>query len=126
MTKVNIYAGFDVSKKNLDLCLLQQDGKQVIKQFGYDDADLLALAGTLPEAAFSGVRRVVGWRLFDAGLDPTDVVVIGSGIAGLALHESRWQLEWMESPWDEVDAAGDWLLELERRRSKSVLSGGKG
>ena len=29
------------------------------------------------------------------------------------LYESGWKLEWMESPWTEVDAAGDWLLGIE-------------
>jgi glycogen synthase len=33
----------------------------------------------------------------------------------ITLHESRWRLEWMEQPWDDVTKAGDWLLALERR-----------
>ena len=30
------------------------------------------------------------------------------------IHESSYKLEWMEHPWAEVDAAGEWLLGLER------------
>lgn len=33
-------------------------------------------------------------------------------ISNLKLFESDYKLEWMESPWSEVDAAGIWLLEL--------------
>lgn len=33
----------------------------------------------------------------------------------LELHESRWKLEWMAQPWDDVRRAGDWLRELEAR-----------
>lgn len=29
------------------------------------------------------------------------------------VHESGYRLEWMEDPWDEVAAAGEWLLALE-------------
>lgn len=37
-------------------------------------------------------------------------------LAGNAqLEESRFKLEWMANPWDDVAAAADWLLELEQR-----------
>ncbi|WP_332813230.1 glycosyltransferase family 4 protein [Ramlibacter sp.] len=36
------------------------------------------------------------------------------GLPHVRLHESRFALEWMPDPWREVDAAGDWLLALER------------
>jgi len=38
-----------------------------------------------------------------------------SGCRGLTVHESDWQLEWMANPWDDVDLAGRWLLDLERK-----------
>jgi glycosyltransferase involved in cell wall biosynthesis len=42
--------------------------------------------------------------------------------AGLvALHESRFALEWGEGPWTDVDAAGDWLLELAAAQSVDVV-----
>ena len=35
--------------------------------------------------------------------------------------ESRFRLEWMDSPWDDVRRAGDWLLELENRAAPGVV-----
>jgi glycogen synthase len=32
----------------------------------------------------------------------------------LEVFESDFKLEWMDNPWDDVDAAGDWLLEIEK------------
>jgi glycogen(starch) synthase len=37
-----------------------------------------------------------------------------AGDARITLFESHWRLEWMQDCWDDVDAAGHWLLELER------------
>jgi glycosyltransferase involved in cell wall biosynthesis len=34
------------------------------------------------------------------------------GVPGLTLHESRFKLEWMPEPWEDVDHAGQWLLSL--------------
>src|SRR5438067_3756639 len=31
------------------------------------------------------------------------------------LFESAYRLEWMNDPWDNVDAAGDWLLQIAAR-----------
>jgi glycogen synthase len=42
-------------------------------------------------------------------------------LAGLTLHESRFALEWMPQPWPDVDAAGQWLLALERELQPSVV-----
>lgn len=36
-------------------------------------------------------------------------------IDGLTVEESNYALEWMEDPWEEVDRAGDWLMELKHR-----------
>ncbi|HEV7350845.1 glycosyltransferase family 4 protein [Telluribacter sp.] len=33
-------------------------------------------------------------------------------IRNLVLHPSAFKLEWMEDPWEDVDRAGDWLLQL--------------
>jgi glycosyltransferase involved in cell wall biosynthesis len=35
-------------------------------------------------------------------------------VAGLKLRTSEYALEWMRDPWDDVQAAGEWLLTLER------------
>jgi glycosyltransferase involved in cell wall biosynthesis len=40
-----------------------------------------------------------------------------AGLAGcreVTLVEGNFRLEWMQEPWDEVDAAGEWLMALER------------
>lgn len=37
------------------------------------------------------------------------------------LCESRYKLEWMDDPWDDVEAAGEWLLELEARERPDVI-----
>ncbi len=43
------------------------------------------------------------------------------GISGLEYHESTYKLEWMENPWDDVAAAGAWLLDLQEE-SKADLA----
>jgi glycogen synthase len=42
-------------------------------------------------------------------------------IPGLVLRESTYKLEWMEQPWEDVDRAGEWLLQLEREFSPDVV-----
>jgi glycosyltransferase involved in cell wall biosynthesis len=37
------------------------------------------------------------------------------------LHESRYELEWMPSPWADVARAGAWLLELERELCPDLI-----
>lgn len=34
-------------------------------------------------------------------------------LKNVTLHSSNWQLEWMNNPWDEVEAAGHWLKYLQ-------------
>jgi glycosyltransferase involved in cell wall biosynthesis len=43
------------------------------------------------------------------------------GSAVVAVHEGAYALEWMDDPWDDVDRAGDWLLELERELAPDVV-----
>jgi glycogen(starch) synthase len=38
-----------------------------------------------------------------------------------AVHESDFPLEWMDDPWAGVDAAGQWLLEIERAVQPDVV-----
>jgi glycosyltransferase involved in cell wall biosynthesis len=42
-------------------------------------------------------------------------------LGNVQIHESRFKLEWMEEPWDDVAAAGKWLLELERRLQPEII-----
>lgn len=44
-----------------------------------------------------------------------------AAIPGLCIHQSDYQLEWMEKPWKEVEAAGDWLLELEEKLQPDII-----
>ena len=44
-----------------------------------------------------------------------------AAIPNLYLHESSYELEWMDAPWKEVDAAGDWLLELEEELQPDLI-----
>ncbi|WP_326491751.1 glycosyltransferase family 4 protein [Myxococcus stipitatus] len=43
------------------------------------------------------------------------------GVPGLRVFESTWRLEWMESPWEDVEAAGAWLLGLEARLEPDLV-----
>ncbi|MFL5897095.1 MAG: glycosyltransferase family 4 protein [Solirubrobacterales bacterium] len=37
------------------------------------------------------------------------------------VHESGFRLEWMQDPWDDVAAAGEWLLRLEEEERPDVV-----
>ncbi|TFZ06223.1 glycosyltransferase [Ramlibacter henchirensis] len=43
------------------------------------------------------------------------------GCEGVEVHESRFALEWMHDPWREVDAAGEWLLSLEKKLQPALV-----
>ena len=40
---------------------------------------------------------------------------------GVPAHVSDFRLEWMDEPWDDVAAAGEWLLELEAAERPDVV-----
>jgi glycosyltransferase involved in cell wall biosynthesis len=42
-------------------------------------------------------------------------------LGNLEVVESGYRLEWMQEPWDDVAAAGDWLLDLEREHHVDVV-----
>lgn len=42
-------------------------------------------------------------------------------VEGLVLETSGYALEWMRDPWADVEAAGDWLLKLEKRYRPQVV-----
>lgn len=42
-------------------------------------------------------------------------------LGNVRVEESRFALEWMEDPWDDVRAAGEWLLSLEARVRPDVV-----
>lgn len=39
----------------------------------------------------------------------------------LTLHESAYKLEWMDDPWADVSAAGQWLLDLEQKLHPDII-----
>jgi glycogen synthase len=41
--------------------------------------------------------------------------------AGIHLFESAYRLEWMQDPWADVDAAGQWLLQIEREFAPDIV-----
>ena len=45
----------------------------------------------------------------------------GLHTANLELFESRFKLEWMEEPWEDVAGAGEWLLDIEGRVRPDVV-----
>jgi glycogen(starch) synthase len=53
-------------------------------------------------------------------LDPVQAAEAAS-VPGLQVCESAYRLEWMREPWADIDAAGDWLLDLERRVAPDVV-----
>src|SRR5690606_38167348 len=42
-------------------------------------------------------------------------------IPSLEICESTYALEWMDEPWDDVERAGAWLLELEQELDPDVV-----
>src|SRR5690349_2448639 len=42
-------------------------------------------------------------------------------LSDVEVFESRFRLEWMESPWEDVRRAGDWLLRLTNRIAPDVV-----
>jgi glycogen(starch) synthase len=42
-------------------------------------------------------------------------------ISNLNIYESRFKLEWMDDPWNDVTAAGEWLLHLERMLEPDLI-----
>ncbi|HWG86129.1 MAG TPA: glycosyltransferase, partial [Deinococcales bacterium] len=44
-----------------------------------------------------------------------------AGVPGLDLRESDYRLEWMSDPWDDLRAAGEWLLGLERETRPDLV-----
>jgi glycogen synthase len=65
-------------------------------------------------------RALVPHRLFTTlatmGPRPTaDQLAVAGSIPGLELVESDYRLEWTDDPWDDIETAGCWLLDLEAR-----------
>ena len=53
-------------------------------------------------------------------LSPAQRQEVGSSPV-VAVYESEFALEWMDEPWEEVDRAGEWLLEVEQQARPDVV-----
>ena len=42
-------------------------------------------------------------------------------LSNVKLYESNYKLEWMENPWDDVRASGEWLLKLEQEIQPDII-----
>lgn len=42
-------------------------------------------------------------------------------LPGTRIIESRYKLEWMDNPWDDVEAAGRWLLDLQNETAPDII-----
>ncbi|MGE0310060.1 MAG: glycosyltransferase family 4 protein [Lautropia sp.] len=59
-----------------------------------------------------------GWQVNLASMGPFPGIAQraqAASVPRLALHVRSCRLEWMDAPWADVDAAGDWLLALSAR-----------
>ena len=64
----------------------------------------------------------VSYRLAVMGPPPSSAQVAdAAAISSLDVHHRDFRLEWMEEPWDDVDAAGDWLLDLSREYRPDIV-----
>lgn len=75
----------------------------------------LELAGGLAASGVAVELATMGRRLFPGQRDEARAV------PNLRVHESDFKLEWMDAPWDDVDAAGRWLLELEAQLGPDLV-----
>ncbi|MCL2449810.1 MAG: glycosyltransferase family 4 protein, partial [Polyangiaceae bacterium] len=67
-------------------------------------------------------RRGIRTTLATMGDPPRpDQRAAATAIPGLCLHESAYRLEWMDAPWNDVEAAGEWLLRLEAETRPDVV-----
>ena len=67
-------------------------------------------------------KRGMAVTLASLGGEPSDEQREEAGaVANLQLHTSSYKLEWMDDPWDDVEASGRWLLELEKQFRPDVI-----
>lgn len=69
----------------------------------------LQLAGSLGRAGVSVTIAAMG------GPPSTAQRAAAARIPTVTLHESAYKLPWMQDPWDDLEAASDWLLDLAAR-----------
>ena len=75
----------------------------------------LALCRSLAAEGIEVVLATTGPRPSDT--QRAEVAELGNVI----LRESEFRLEWMSDPWDDVQRAGEWLLDLEQRLTPDII-----
>ena len=75
----------------------------------------LELCRQLAESDVNVVLATMGRRL-----ERTERLSVSS-LQNVELCQSAYKLEWMSSPWSDVEAAGKWLLDLESRHRASLI-----
>lgn len=73
------------------------------------------LARALNRKGVSVVLAVMGGEL-----DRHKRTDIGD-LPGTEIIESRYKLEWMDDPWDDVEAAGRWLLDIQKQARPDII-----
>lgn len=89
--------------------LLTADTVGGVWTYAVELARALNHGGVAVELATMGAALTPAQRAAAAALPHTRV------------HESTWRLEWMEEPWDDIDRAGEWLLEIAARTRPDVV-----
>jgi glycosyltransferase involved in cell wall biosynthesis len=88
--------------------LLTTDAVGGVWTYALDLARALATRGVIADLAVMGPA-------------PGDHQRREAAAAGVTLHERPCRLEWMDEPWEDVDRAGEWLLDLERAIAPDVV-----
>ncbi len=69
--------------------------------------------------AANGVQTILATMGAPASRDQrAELAALGDAVE---LHESDFKLEWMDDPWSDVTAAGDWLLSLEHQYQPDLI-----
>ena len=77
--------------------------------------DAVALSAALSQRGIEVLLATMGSPLTDVQVE------ILQSIDRLKIFESRFELEWMDDAWGDVDPAGDWLLELENATRPDIV-----
>lgn len=73
----------------------------------------MELCATLSEVTFHLVTA-------GAPLQP-DQVKTAASLSNVVLYETTYKLEWMDDPWQDIDASGEWLLQLEQELQPNLV-----